>query len=225
MGIVLLGFGAMLGLAIAVTSGLSDSFDEVVIGVVRADEARRALAFLRPLTEAGSTWAVTIVAVALLAGLIWRRRPWMGLAAGFTILGAAILNTMAKTLVARARPELLEPIVIERGFSFPSGHSAMGMVAWGVVAVIVARSRLPRPLRSALLLGLGVLVALIGISRIYLGVHFPTDVLAGWMAGATVIVLFALLTRGLSSAGLTSPDAAAADVDRAEPRSDPPGRG
>ena len=48
-----------------------------------------------------------------------------------------------KSYIARARPDLLEPIVDERGFSFPSGHAALGMVAWGILGVLVMRSRLP----------------------------------------------------------------------------------
>jgi undecaprenyl-diphosphatase len=218
--IVLVGFGAVLGVALAVWSGLSDPLDDAVISVVRADAARPALGFLRPLTEAGSTWAVTGVAVALMGSMILLGLPWTGLAAGFTILAASLLNTMAKSLVARARPELLEPIVVERGFSFPSGHAALGMVTWGIVAVVVARSRLPRALRATLVLGLGALVALIGISRIYLGVHYPTDVLAGWVAGGSVVLLFGLLTRDVSSVEWRSPGGGPAAADRGEPRSD-----
>ena len=120
--------------------------------------------------------------------------------------------------MARARPDLLEPIVEERGFSFPSGHSALGMVAWGIFAVLVWRSRLPVGLRRGIVAGIGVAIFLIGLSRVWLGVHYPTDVLAGWTAGAVIVLLFARLTRRVSPA----PAAEAVRADPAAPRSDPP---
>ena len=117
-----------------------------------------------------------------------------------------------------ARPDLLDPIVEERGFSFPSGHSALGMVAWGILGVLVMRSRLPTAVRRAIVIVLAVLIVLIGLSRIWLGVHYPTDVLAGWTVGAVIVLIYARVTRRVSP----EPAAVAVDADPAAPRSDPP---
>jgi undecaprenyl-diphosphatase len=145
--------------------------------------------------------------------------PWRhGLIAAVTILLASVLNSSIKLAIARQRPDLLEPVIVEHGFSFPSGHSALGMVAYGILAVLVSRSRLPSPARGALVFALGALVALIGLSRIWLGVHYPTDVLAGWAAGGVIVLIYAAVTRRVSP----EPAAAAADADPAAPRSDPP---
>jgi undecaprenyl-diphosphatase len=208
-------------LGIAVSTSISDPFDRAVMGVVRSEVLRDPLAPLRWITELGSTAAVTIVAVlTFMIGVLIG--PWRhGLAGAVTIGLASVGNQLLKATVARARPDLLEPIVVEHGFSFPSGHSALGMVAYGVLAVLVMRSRLPLAARRAAVAALAILVLLIGLSRVWLGVHYPTDVLAGWTAGAVIVLLYARLTRSVSP----EPAAAAVDADRAGPRSDRPGPG
>lgn len=208
-------------LAIAVSTSVSDPFDRAVIALVRSEALRSPLAPLRWITELGSTGAVTVVAlvtfgVGVLIG------PWLhGLAGAITIGLASVGNQLLKATVARARPDLLEPILEEHGFSFPSGHSALGMVAYGVLAVLVMRSRLPMGARRAVVGGLAILVLLIGLSRVWLGVHYPTDVLAGWTAGAVIVLLYARLTRSVSP----EPAAAAVDADPGAPRSGPPAPG
>ena len=208
-------------LALAVIGGVSDPFDRSVIEAVRARELHDVLSPLRQVTELGSTWMVTLVAVATLAvGVLVG--PWLhGVIGAITIGLASLGNGALKDLIARARPELLEPIVEERGFSFPSGHSALGMVAWGIFAVLVWRSRLPLGVRRGIVAAMGVVIFLVGLSRVWLGVHYPTDVLAGWTAGAVIVLLFARLTRRVSP----EPAAEAVRADPATPRSDPPAAG
>jgi undecaprenyl-diphosphatase len=215
------GVAVLVLLAIAVTSGVSDEFDRSLIQAIREPEFREVLAPLRMVTELGSTGAVTALAVlTVLVGVLIG--PWLHGLIGAIIIGlASFANSALKLAVARVRPDLLEPIVEERGFSFPSGHSALGMVAWGILAVLVTRSRLPLGLRRTIVVASGTLIFLIGLSRVWLGVHYPTDVLAGWTAGAVIVLVFARLTRRVSPA----PAAAAVDVDPATRRSDPPAAG
>ena len=205
-------------LAIAVTSGISDGLDAAVIGVVRSTALSGLLAPLRWITQLGSTGAVTVVAViAIAVGVLIG--PWLhGIAGAVTIGLASLGNEWFKTLIARHRPDLLEPVLVERGFSFPSGHSLLSMVAYGVLGVLVMRSRLPLGVRRGVVAVLAVVILLVGLSRVWLGVHYPTDVLAGWTAGAVIVLVYARLTRSVSP----EPAAAAVDADPAAPRSDPP---
>lgn len=219
--LVVAGVLLVIGLAALVSVDLTDGFDRAIIEAVRAEPLRDLLSPLRQVTELGSTGAVVLAAVVafVFAVLIG---PWRhGLAAAVTILAASVLNGWFKLAIARERPDLLEPVIVERGFSFPSGHSALGMVAYGILAVLVLRSRLPGVVRTALLFALGALVALIGISRIWLGVHYPTDVLAGWAAGGVVVLAYATFTRRVSP----EPAAGAVDADPAPPRSGRPAAG
>jgi undecaprenyl-diphosphatase len=215
------GIALVVVLAVLVTSGASHEFDRALIEVVRSPELVEALSFLRPITELGSIWMVTIVAVLIaLAG--FAIGPWLHGLLGALVVGiASVANGIVKAVIARERPDLLEAIVTEPGFSFPSGHSALGMVAWGVLAVLVSRSRFGRRARAAIIAALALLVFLIGVSRIYLGVHYPTDVIAGWVAGGVVVFLYARLTRGVPRA----PAVEGVGEDPGAPRSGPPEAG
>lgn len=215
------GAGAVILLAVLVSTGLSDPLDAAIIDAIRSPSLDGLFSPLRWITELGSTWAVAAVAVgALLLGtLIGPRR--LGVAAAITILVASIANSFLKVTIARERPDLLEPLIQERGFSFPSGHAALGMVAWGILAVLISRSRLALRAQRWLSAAIGLLIGLIGLSRIWLGVHFPTDVSAGWIAGGMVVLAFAALTRSVRMA----PDEGVAAEDRAAPRSGRPAPG
>ena len=126
----------------------------------------------------GSGWVVGTVDVAVAAFLLRRRRIaasafWM-LAVG----GAAVLNWAGKHTFARQRPSLWPSIAPETTFSFPSGH-AMQTSAFVIATVLLLKN--PQWRAGAVALGLPY-VLLVGFSRVYLGVHYPTDVLAGWCA-------------------------------------------
>ena len=210
-----------IGLAFLVMTDASDAFDRTIIGGVRGAGVSNALAFLGPLTDLGSTGAVTVVAMLTFA-VGAAIGPWRhGLIGAATIGLAALGVELVKAGIGRTRPDALDPIIVEHGFRFPSGHATLSMVAYGVLAVLISRSRLPRGVRTAAIVGLALLVVGIGVSRIWLGVHYPTDVLAGWTAGWVIVLLYASLTRGVSR----EPAEAAADADPATRRSDRPAAG
>jgi membrane-associated phospholipid phosphatase len=221
LGLIVAGIALVVGLAVLISANLTDGFDRAIIEAVRAPALHDLLSPLRGITELGSTGAVAVVAflsfaVAAAIGS-WRN----GLIAAITIIVASIANSLLKIAIGRERPDLLDPVIVERGFSFPSGHSALGMVAYGILAVLVSRSRLPDPWRTGIVVGLVILVALVGISRVWLGVHYPTDVIAGWAAGAVIVVAYAALTRRVSPARAGG----AVGADPAAQRSDPPAAG
>lgn len=216
-----IGIAAFIGLVAAVVTETAAPFDAAAIDFVDSLESAGITGAMRAITELGSTAAVAAVAILTLAVGI-AVGPWLhGLIGALTIGLAALANSAFKLVIARARPEVLDPIVEERGFSFPSGHSALGMVAWGVLAVLVMRSRLPLNVRRGTVVVLGILIALIGLSRVWLGVHYPTDVLAGWTAGALIVLLYARLTTRVSP----EPASVAVDADPGPQRSDPPAAG
>lgn len=131
-------------------------------------------------THLGYEWFVVPFDVLLVLFLAWKRRVREGLFAALALGGAALLNIATKQVFARARPELWISLAPEASFSFPSGH-AMGSMTLAWVAVLLAwRTRWRWPV---LLLAVP-FALLVGISRVYLGVHFPSDILAGWAAAS-----------------------------------------
>jgi undecaprenyl-diphosphatase len=121
------------------------------------------------------------------------RRYRLVLIIAVVLIGSALLTDAVKDLVMRQRPP--DPITGTNGYSFPSGHTLNSTATYGLLAVIAWRSRLSFGLRR-LAVAIGVVVPiLVGLSRIALGAHWPTDVLAGWLAGIAFVALGAVLIR------------------------------
>jgi undecaprenyl-diphosphatase len=121
------------------------------------------------------------VGVALL--LLRHGRRWLAFAWATTLLGNALLNPALKRVFARARPLHEQALATADGFSFPSGHSSGSLVAWGMLAYLLLRLAPAHWHRSAVLAAVGLIYA-IGCSRVFLRVHWPSDVLAGFASGA-----------------------------------------
>ena len=140
----------------------------------------------------GYEWGVVPVDLVLIAWLGLKRWKREGLFAGLALGGSALLNLATKQWFARERPSLWASIAPETTYSFPSGH-AMGSMTLASVAVMLAwhtRWRVPVSLAGM------AFVLLVGMSRVYLGVHYPSDILAGWCAaGAWSVACYLLVFR------------------------------
>jgi undecaprenyl-diphosphatase len=141
----------------------------------------------------GYQYGVVPVDIALVLLLALKRRLREGLFAGIALAGSALLNVAAKQFFARDRPSLWESIAPEDNYSFPSGH-AMGSMTLALVLVALAW---PTRWRWPVLIAMAVFVAMVGLSRVYLGVHYPSDILAGWTAASVWTVgAYLLVFRG-----------------------------
>ncbi len=118
---------------------------------------------------------------AALGLLIWRRYFAEALIFIMACLGGTILNVGLKLLFVRQRPQLWQQLITETSFSFPSGHALGSVVLYGMIGYLLAQKY---PDLSRLIYGLALSIILaISFSRLYLGVHWPTDILAGWGIG------------------------------------------
>ena len=142
----------------------------------------------------------TLLAVTLLAvGILWwRRERTDAVFVAFAFAGAQVLSTGMKLGFQRERPFFPDPLSTESTYSFPSGHSLVSLAVYGSIALVLARRLRTRGERVLLLCTAGALVAAIGFSRIYLGVHFLTDVLAGFAAGAAWLALLYVVLEARS---------------------------
>jgi undecaprenyl-diphosphatase len=138
----------------------------------------------RDVTALGSIGILSAITLAA-AGFLWlqgnRRSMWLLLV---SVGGGLAVSTLFKRGFDRPRPDLVPHETLVYTASFPSGHAMMAAVAYLTLAAMLARVQPNRALK-AYILSLAVLVTVaVGVSRVYLGVHWPTDVLAGWTAGA-----------------------------------------
>jgi undecaprenyl-diphosphatase len=136
------------------------------------------------LGSAGTLILVAVIGVVLLIHIKQPKSAWL---AGLSLL-AYPLNVLIKDSVARLRPHsaLIQVITHENGYSFPSGHAQISFVVYGAVAYLLW-VYLSGYRRWLLILFAGILIFIIGISRVYLGVHWFSDVLGGWMIGAALL--------------------------------------
>jgi undecaprenyl-diphosphatase len=191
----LLGFALVAG---AVTLRATGGFDAWAAAAVRSLASPGADALFRAATTAASG-AVTlsavlgVAAVALAAGA---RRTAAVVASGW--LASALGAQALKLLFARARPSFPYTLAALPSPAFPSGHAMNAVIVWGLLAVVAAR-RFPAARRVAIAAA-GLLAVAAGLSRVYLGVHWPSDVLGGWAAGAAILAPLAAALPGAARA-------------------------
>lgn len=153
-------------------------FDLPIQEFVRA-QANPALDRLALLaSKIGYEYGVVPFDVLLVIALAARRRFRESIFAATAVTGSALLNMAAKQLFARPRPDLWESLAPEHNFSFPSGHAMGSMTLAAVVVLLAWRTRWRWPVLIAMLVS----VPVVGWSRVYLGVHYPSDIMAGWAA-------------------------------------------
>ncbi len=170
-----------LSLAGGLVAGGLDWLDRPVIELfagLRGDGLTRGMLGL---TWCGNGLTLTLVAVAASVALFFARARADAVFLAAASIGAGALNALLKLAFSRPRPILLTHLSQAGGYSFPSGHAMASAAIYGAVALVWIR-RFPRA-RWPVTLGFGLVVLGIGASRIYLGVHYPSDVLAGFALG------------------------------------------
>ena len=154
-------------------------FDDALLWHAHALSSPTLDRFFVVVSALGYQWGVVPADIALTLGLLVARRWREATFAGVSLGGSALLNMATKQFFQRDRPALWESIAPEHTFSFPSGH-AMGSATLAMVVVLLCWHTRFRWLAVALA---GSFALLVGISRIYLGVHYPSDILGGFAAG------------------------------------------
>lgn len=157
--------------------------------------------FARDITALGGAAVIGLVALTTIGFLALQRKKHAAVLVAAAIFGGALLTAGLKEFFARERPALVPHLAHVTSSSFPSGHSTLSAVTYLTLAALLARTVADRGTRAYLLGIASVLVMLIGLSRIFLGVHYPTDVLAGWCAGIAWALVCAVFTRWLQRRG------------------------
>lgn len=190
-----MGFGELLdnvlegeGIAVA---------DRPVVRFLAAHRRPWLIAAARVITDIGSPVGVAVTAVVVGVGLAWVRRSWLPLLVfALGVGGIGVINMTVKRLVGRGRPPLATAVLDERGFSFPSGHTVGTTVVWLLLAWMIGHWVISRrAVQVAVWTGALLMIVAVGATRVYLGVHFPSDVLAGWALGAAWAVTIALVVN------------------------------
>lgn len=154
---------------------------------------------MRDFTGLGGVGVLTLITVGAVGYLVLLKKYRAALAVTVAVVGGIILSTLVKMGFDRPRPDLVSHGSYVYTASFPSGHSMMAAVVYLTLAAMVARVQSSWRVKIYLLTSALTITLLVGASRVYLGVHYPTDVLAGWAAGAAWALLSWLVLRRLEA--------------------------
>jgi undecaprenyl-diphosphatase len=214
-------FGTLLSVLV-LASGLwvfIEVADEVVEGETRALDRAVLLALRNPsnladprgppwleemgrdLTALGGTALLSLFSLAVIAHLSLRQKPRSAAVVGVSVMGALGLSLALKQLFERPRPDLVPRLSYVMTSSFPSGHSMLSAAVYLTLGALLARFESNLLLKAHVLGWALLFTVLVGVSRVYMGVHWPTDVLAGWAAGAAWAALCWLVARALQKRG------------------------
>ncbi len=182
-------------LADEILEGEKLAFDATIRTYVHSFASPGLTRIMQLLSDIGNITAV-VTGTAIAAGvLLFRHRRAGAVLLAVTIGGAAVLMWGLKMLFHRSRPDPYFGIPVPSDYSFPSGHSLVAFCFYGVLAAMVTSELKRRPERVAVWTLAAIMAFAIGLSRIYLGVHYPSDVLGGYLAGAVWITGVALVYR------------------------------
>lgn len=206
------GVGTFALVASAVNAGDTQGFDRQILLAMRrsADLAPKGPpAFqqaARDITALGSSIVLGLITAIACGFLALGGKNRMAFFVCVSVIGGLTASSLLKEVFQRPRPDLVPYAIYVSGTSFPSGHSMMAAVTFLTLGTLLASSQKRKRLKAYFLLLATLLTVVVGLSRVYLGVHWPTDVLAGWTAGAVWALLCWLAARWLQSRRALEPE-------------------
>ena len=208
-----LGIWAFGALASEVMEGETMAFDREILQALRDPKDPTdpigppvVAEAMRDLTALGSITVVFLLTaiISVFLGLQGQKRLALLICAA--VSGGSAFSSILKEVFQRSRPDLVPPWITVYSSSFPSGHAMVSATAYLTLGALFARSVKQKPLKGYVLGVAIILTVLVGISRVYLGVHWPTDVLAGWTAGSVWAILCSNVAKRLQQQGQIEPE-------------------
>lgn len=173
------------------------AFDSIGTLIIKSLSSEMVTALMKFASDLGSTLFLALVGAGMMVYLgMVRKHFWDTMLVPLALFGGAVLNTVLKYLFQRQRPTL--PHLVEvTGFSFPSGHAMLSFIFYGMVAYLICLNSYNRVFKKFTVLLMVLIILAVGISRVYLGVHYPSDVLAGFAAGSFWLIACIIGLRGI----------------------------
>lgn len=160
------------------------SLDNNIYNFVISFKNETLTTIFKMITSLASVKFIIVIFIISLLGLIKYKK---GIFFSIIICLDTIVNLIVKKIIGRNRPDKINWLVVEKGYSFPSGHTMISITFYGLLIYFITKSNIKKSTKILLSIILGVLILLIGLSRIYLGVHYFSDVIGGLLWGGLVL--------------------------------------
>ncbi len=186
---ILIGAGVFALLAAQLVGGVSLArADQALTDALRSSVQQPALQVFAALTHLGDAATRTALSIVMAIALVAAGRRWLALGWVVAVAGNGLQTNILKQIFGRVRPLQADGLVLEQSYSFPSGHSSGSVVAYGMLAYVALRL-LPARWHLPTLMAAVALAYTVGASRMFLGVHFASDIIAGFASGAAWLAL------------------------------------
>lgn len=172
---------------INVLNGSISVFDTTIYNLISSLKSNFMTVFFRTITRFGDEEVLILIAILCLIFIKNRR---IGSSIAVNLASVGLISHIIKEIVQRQRPPIELRMVEESSFSFPSGHAMASMAFYGLIMYFINKNTKSKKIKNISCMILSILIFLIGISRIYLGVHYASDVLAGFMLSAVYLILY-----------------------------------
>lgn len=184
---VVICLGMLISLIVAILNNSIVSLDTTVYNLISQYLINDSITpIIKFITNFGGT--IVLITIAICSFFVFNDKK-ISLCLCLDLLIIKILNIIIKLIVARPRPVGIN-IISENGFSFPSGHSMVSAAFYGLIIYLIYYYVKNKPLKIFLIILLTFLIIGIGVSRIYLGVHYPSDVLGGWLLALAFLIIY-----------------------------------
>jgi undecaprenyl-diphosphatase len=161
---------------------------------------------MRDITALGSTSVLSIIVAGVVSFLVVTGLRHAAVMVAASVVSGVILSNSLKALFSRARPEFMPHDMVVYTASFPSGHTTLSAVVYLTLGALLCRTQASAAVKTYILCCAAFLTGIVGFSRVYLGVHWPTDVIAGWLVGGTWALLCWFVMLWLQSRGEVEPE-------------------
>lgn len=173
----------LLVMFLVVTDNIS-TFDSAIYNFLIGLRCKGLDIYFKWITKLGNTMTILCIVVLLLIYLEKKYAVMLGI----STISSVVINTIIKYIIRRPRPEHLR-LITQGGYSFPSGHSMISICVYGFLIYLIYKKVRDKKLKIALITFFSFLIISIGLSRIYVGVHYPSDVLAGYLLASSMLII------------------------------------
>lgn len=165
-------------------------FDNYIYEIVKNNRSDTLTSIMKIITNLGGTVSLFFIVILLVTIMLILKKRKYAIGITLNLLISSITYVILKNIFQRPRPPIEERLIEETGYSFPSGHSTNNMAFYAFAIYLIYNNVKNKKIRNILCIVLGIMPLLIGFSRIYLRVHYPSDVIAGLLLGIVLVIIF-----------------------------------